>query len=373
MPRIIFEYGVLAEYDDDRLILRPPHWPESFDNPESVYERYGLHPVALLGSIPFEDDSCAFYSWRDRPYGDSPHHHELSWFENRVRHQVYRSRSEAESPHEEALARATDSIAHRLWAVRYHLERMVDIYGEMARVGAGWFDEDSPLPTGVGAIEPLDVSDQEILEALPPAMSWIGRVPTSRLGVHLLSGGPSESIFFEQQSFLSAARIVLDRVQPLLSLERWAKKKALPRSFTRLVAAAEMNAPRRLEYSLTRMLEDWADELIAYRDCVEHFAELAPHTMIETQGVFSDCGYIASTCMLPDNPQSRSRNRFTFERGVDCLSYSCRIYARLLIEVHGLIQHAEEDVATAKRQAARRRAARKSKAEGAIAGRETSA
>lgn len=359
MPKVVFEFGVVGMLGgDDSVELSRPHWPEKFDSIEGVYKRYGIRPIALLGAIPFEPDSCEFFFWRDWVLRDEPHYHKLSFIEDMARQRHNRIRVDAESSHEEALARATDSVMHRLGAVRYHLERLVLTYLDLTNVGAAWFDEDARLPGLVAAIEPLDLTKEEVLRSVAPTLAWTGEVPGLRLGTHMLSGGPSESVFFEQQSFLSAARIVLDRVQPLLSLERWSRKMTLPRSFEKLAAVAEVSAPRRLATTLNRV-RDWSNELIAYRDCVEHFAELAPAGMLDTDGVFNSEGYIASTCMLPDNPAARSRQKFTFEIGVDCLSYSCETYARLLFAVEGLVEHAANDIAVAKRQAARRESRRR--------------
>lgn len=354
MPKVVFEFGVTGVLGEDGEVeLSSPHWPERLDGLGGVYARYGIRPVALLGAIPFEPDSCEFFMWQDAAAGGT-RHHKLTLFEDVAWRQHARIRAEAETPHERALARATESIMHRLWAVRYHLERLVFTYLELAHVGSAWFEEDGRLPTFAAEITPQDLTKQEIIESLAPTLEWTGRVPGVRLGTHLLSGGPSESVFFEQQSFLSASRIVLDRVQPLLSLERWSKKIALPRSFERLADVAETHAPRRLDRTLASMRQ-WSRELIAYRDCVEHFAELAPDGMLDTEGVFNSQGYIASACILPDNPHARSRQKFTFERGIDCLTYSSETYSKLLFAVEDLVGHAADDVAVAKRRAQRRR------------------
>lgn len=357
--RVVFEYGILGHMQDDGSVdLAETHWSESFSSLAAVHNKHGIRPLALFENSPLRGETIAFYGWSPNRLRAEPRHLLMQNFEDIIERLVLSSRLDAETDHEEALGRAAETLGHRLAAVRYHLERLTTMYVELARVGANWQDEESDLPYGLGAIEPLDWTKEQVLAYLPAKLGWAGDVAGTNLRTHQLSGGPSDQVFFEEQSFLSAARIVLDRLQPLLSLERWAKRKSLPRSFPKLVAAARAHAPRRLEATLSARYAGWGQSLIAYRDCVEHFAELAPDGMLETEGIFNDEGYIASFCLLPDNPEARSSAEFTFDLGIDCLEYSCRTYCDLLWLVLDVLTHAREDVRIARRQRERRRATR---------------
>lgn len=124
---------------------------------------------------------------------------------------------------------------------------------------------------------------------------------------------------FEFDSVLVCVRTLFDR---LIQVLQTPFSMQLPISTTDFIkrTSGEMNHP--LSQQLKKAWEDWGAKSAAYRDCMIHYSTLP--TGLE--GFFTKTQ--SRKLLIPDNPEGRSRTRFSYKKQIQLVDYALEMYQR---------------------------------------------
>jgi hypothetical protein len=179
------------------------------------------------------------------------------------------------------------SVVYTALAAVYHCKRMAEAYAQIVRRFA---------------IGPFDDSERVVF-------------------------GNNPEPFFEFDALISSAMRTLDTLRRP-SWRLYGNSGSLPASFRRTVDNC-----RSLPETLQNMIEDSWRRFFAtakeYRDCIHHYvAPGADHGFACMQR--HDPGFWTMTAWLPDNPEARSAQAFTFNGQLDALTYAWSLTNRVV-------------------------------------------
>ncbi len=139
--------------------------------------------------------------------------------------------------------------------------------------------------------------------------------------------------YYEFDSAVTAARRAYD-VSRYLLWRRFGGGGSTPSSFAkRLGACARL--PDDLKARLDTSWREVGERITEYRDCLQHYVPidfgLASASMEKRDG-----GFWSVRIRIPDNPETRSKEAFTYGRDLDALGY-CRSVAEELLTIMSLV------------------------------------
>lgn len=134
--------------------------------------------------------------------------------------------------------------------------------------------------------------------------------------------------YYEFDSLIGAARRSYDCTRFILWPHFGSKNGSMPRSLKKLLEGANQ-LPDLLHEQLTISWQNFGQLLTHYRDCLHHYVPvdigLASATMRRHQ-----VGAWTTTLLIPDNPEARSKKKFTFKLNRDALTYGWELTNEIL-------------------------------------------
>lgn len=271
ITRVIYDRGVAIRLNDDgfwQFESQQVNLPLIQTDNDTVQREYGLTPLMM--------------TWRLTP--------EIaitSLLTNRPGRRLSLDTEQAEaskrllSLHETVKLFDGFNQTYVLGAALYHCKRMANLYCEVSANSASF-------PGGA-------LTDQE----------------------HLASSHPEP--YYEFDAWLSSAIRVYDTSRYIL-WDVYRGTGSIPSSFDRVVETVK-GIPDDLKQRLELSWQIYGARIKAYRDCIHHYSPL--DFGMSTARAFALSGLIWSTRMLiPDNPEARSKTKFTFDNQVDALMFA---------------------------------------------------
>lgn len=157
-----------------------------------------------------------------------------------------------------------------------------------------------------------------------------------------LFGGQAKP-YFEFDALLSAARRSYDSLRYIL-WPKYGRRGSMPRSIESLLAA-QTGIPQGLH---NRLAESWHKTgvlLTEYRDCIHHYVPV-DFAFAAASMERSPLQLWTMMIRIPDNPDARSKARFTFATGRDALTYGWEVGEEILsvgLEVVDAVQPRRTD------------------------------
>lgn len=174
--------------------------------------------------------------------------------------------------------------------------------------------------------------------------------PTSVLEVHgTYTSSETAAAWYELDALLTAARRTYDATRFLL-WQAFGSGDSVPRNFIRAVRACT-KLPPHLRAELQRSWTTNCEKLTDYRDCLMHYAPLNPG-MAEARMTRVDGRTWTMSALLPDNPETKSAERFTFARRLDALAYGWSVAAETVRIAGRIVEEATAALAARSNQAA---------------------
>jgi len=140
-------------------------------------------------------------------------------------------------------------------------------------------------------------------------------------------GGQTEP-YYEFEALVGAAKRSYDSVRYILWQRFGPGKGSTPRSLEMLLKT-RTKIPKPLHEQLTTSWQTFGVPLTRYRDCIHHYVPvdfgLASASMRRHPS-----GAWTTTVRIPDNPEARSKSRFTFALGRDALTYAWELAEEVL-------------------------------------------
>jgi len=134
--------------------------------------------------------------------------------------------------------------------------------------------------------------------------------------------------YYEFDSLIGAARRSYDCTRYLLWPRFGSRTGYTPRSLKKLLEV-DSQLPAALREQLTNSWQNFGQMLTHYRDCIHHYVPvdfgLASAYMSRHQ-----VGAWTTMLRIPDNPEVRSKRRFTFELNRDALTYGWELSNEIL-------------------------------------------
>jgi hypothetical protein len=139
--------------------------------------------------------------------------------------------------------------------------------------------------------------------------------------------GSHGEAYYELDALLSAARRVYDKIGACV-WQAFERKGDMPENVGEMLDRFQ-NVPAQLLERLRRSWTETGVRLKDYRDCTQHFAStdrgLEDVTMHRVApGVWS------AWAQIPDNPEAKSKVRFTYHQGRDALTYGWEVANEVL-------------------------------------------
>ena len=139
--------------------------------------------------------------------------------------------------------------------------------------------------------------------------------------------GDNSELFFEFDALISAAMRTLDSLRrPLWRL--YGNPGSVPSSFKRTVDACE-RIPRSLKATIDESWNQYFAHAKEYRDCIQHYVspgEARSYADIQRK----EPGFWSMSAWLPDNPEARSSDKFTYKNRLDALTYAWSLTSRVV-------------------------------------------
>lgn len=145
--------------------------------------------------------------------------------------------------------------------------------------------------------------------------------------------------YFEFDALITAVRRAYDSCRYLLWHYFGPKKGGIPSSFYKtlpLCAALPQDVAQRLT-------DSWAafgEELTDYRDCIQHYTPI-DFGLASVHMERINSGAWSVNALIPDNPTARSRDKFTYSKKRDALSYGWEITNEILRVVASIVEAIE--------------------------------
>lgn len=133
--------------------------------------------------------------------------------------------------------------------------------------------------------------------------------------IHAFQGQPAP--YYEFDSLITAARRAYDTCRYILWNSFGPGKGNIPRSFQKTLPLCN-NLDPVIYKELEQSWKTWGSILTSYRDCIQHYVPV--DFGLSTILLYQDFpGVWTAVARIPDNPDSRSKNKFTFNKGLDAL------------------------------------------------------
>jgi len=312
--KIVSNYGITGNVlPDNQFSVAFPYWDETFPSYSHFCKKYGMSPMCLIE--------------RKELYGK-----DLFLIANSNKQNAVSSTLDKEIELNSNLAislarwnmSATFRVTFYLNATYHNLVSMLKAYIEVASEFSRYLAIPNPLH------KHLEEKDSFLPNSKLP-IKWIRSIPVEKVTMSNFASG--DAIFFDMIGYLSSARSLLD------SLVRVLKNRSsigLPKaviskhSFDKLNKNLEnCKMPDNLKNFLIRNAY-WTSELKNYRDCLLHYEILSRSYLPSVMVVHSKDRVIALFVWLPDNPETRSVRRFSFDKNIDYLGYAHSTYLKLV-------------------------------------------
>jgi len=144
---------------------------------------------------------------------------------------------------------------------------------------------------------------------------------SARVGGADISGRAGDpGVYFEFEAFVSSIRRAYDSMRYTLWQRYEEGSGSVPRSLEALLNRSR-NLPENLRARLSTSWANFGVPITAYRDCLHHYVPLTEYgapLLLKREHL----GAWTLLARVPDNPAARAARLFTFERGLDALTYS---------------------------------------------------
>jgi hypothetical protein len=216
-------------------------------------------------------------------------------------------------------------LTYLLQECEYHLVRLADEYTQtVKRVIGGGFHMPGRLRTYSPAV---------IVERFAH-LGWIEATGVDRIYAVDVLAALADPLFFEMTACLTSLKRALNQLPVVLNLDPDVKNtfKASFRELNKRLAKGSHELPPDIAVALGDSWTEWAEDLAAQRDYLEHYAIPsalggAPCAHIIFSG---DNQAICTEVLLPDNPETRKAESLTFDNGIQYLGYCHDCLDRLL-------------------------------------------
>ena len=193
-------------------------------------------------------------------------------------------------------------LSYLLGAVGYHCQRLAEIYADIAR----HYCQITQIP-GHG--------DNDVA-----------------------TFGYQTEPYYEFEALIGAARRTYDSARYVLWRRFGSKKSSAPRSLERLLKAPT-NMPDTLHQRLARSWQNFGVPLTNYRDCIHHYVPVDFGLASAFMRRHSSRAW-TTTIRIPDNPEVRSKNQFTFALDRDALTYAWELADEVLTVTMAVVEAA---------------------------------
>jgi hypothetical protein len=134
--------------------------------------------------------------------------------------------------------------------------------------------------------------------------------------------------YYEFEALIGAARRTYDSARYILWPRFGPKKDSMPRSLERLLKM-RTNMPEALHERLATSWQKFGVSLTNYRDCIHHYVPVEFGLASAITRRHSSQAWM-TTIWIPDNPEARSKNQFTFGLHRDALTYAWELADEVL-------------------------------------------
>lgn len=132
-----------------------------------------------------------------------------------------------------------------------------------------------------------------------------------------------EDAYYEVDAFVSDIVRYYESLRYIL-WEKNSDNRSVPRSYESLLKQSQYFLPAEIAKSLNENWESFGKIAKEYRDCIHHYSPVI-FGMPSARLIIIDNEIPSATILLPDNPNARSRNAFSFEKSVDGLTYCWKL------------------------------------------------
>lgn len=141
--------------------------------------------------------------------------------------------------------------------------------------------------------------------------------------------------YYEFDALLGAVRRGYDSCRYLLWKVFGPSKGSVPRSFEKtLPYCSRLNAS--LIKKLKRSWDTWGSITTNYRDCIHHYVPL-DFGMSTVTVSESFPGVWTAFARVPDNPEARSKTKFTYKKHLDALTFGWHIAVEVLTVMNAIV------------------------------------
>lgn len=152
--------------------------------------------------------------------------------------------------------------------------------------------------------------------------------------------------YYEFDALLAAARRAYDSCRYLLWPSFGSGKGTVPASFKKTLPLCT-NLDPAVRDDLQRSWNTWGERLTNYRDCIQHYVPVDfGLSSVTLQQEFP--AVWTALVRIPDNPGAKSKTMFTFDKGLDALSFGWQVaneVRRVLRVVVDVVVRAENSIA----------------------------
>lgn len=284
IARIAFERGISIRRDDDasgdRWILESSEDQRPVTSPEQVAERYGVRPVVAFEITKLVGERASLF----RTDG------QLMWDYYREYFQTYLQHSTDMFHHKR-------NLDHTLGALTYHCERLAKLYARICSHFAG------------------------VLKLFTKPKSLVN---FSMIGSSL----DPPIVYYELEALITEARRSYDATRHILWRQFGPGKGNYPNSFAKILPRCD-RLPDGLRERLSTSWSTFGERLADYRDCLMHYPPIKPVNEF-AQMKQLEAGIWSVSFWLPDNPESRSSQKFEFRSCIDGLTYGWELTQEVL-------------------------------------------
>lgn len=271
---VVFERGVsLIKTEDGLWRCESSVNKDISTTPSEILKEFNLRPVAAAFKHPPPDES--YSTVLPATYGRL-----LNVELSELQQLVYSQR-----PPE--WFRPTQSLFYLLSSVLYHTMQLAHCYETL-------------------------ITYQKKLNLLKQAHKWVIR---------------PEVPYFEFDALVTATIRAFDSTRYSL-WKAYGGKGSVPNSFMRTVESCS-NLPAELRNRLDQSWDTHISRAKEYRDCIQHYVDLGSSSWAMTYQI-NELVW-AVLVRIPDNPQQRSADRFTFNNDIDALTYAWELATELFV------------------------------------------
>jgi hypothetical protein len=283
---VIFRGGIESKLIDDRWHLSNEYAdaPVSFPTWEAIAQVLGTPPVALVGKdTGFGERGPSLVNPRTG-----------SWFGVEVTELLNRPTPPGTLGH-------IRRLQYGLGAMVYHCTHLAEVYVHLCRRMAAISRIPGMMPEGAGG----------------------------------LLGG-NEEPNFEFDALVTVARRIYDAPAGLVWRTFAARRDEAPKRIETVLQRLD-NMPDALRTQLLRSWNDYGKVAREYRNCILHYTDTefgfgSVHMLKHPLGVRS------AFARIPDNPEARSRNKFTYQNERDALNYSLDLTAEVTAYLTAIVE-----------------------------------